>query len=508
MKKCKYCNAENKDGAKFCNMCGAELSDERRCKKCGTLLKENDVFCPQCGERVESIERGSESDFCGGDCGEKIIKCKYCNAENKDGTKFCNMCGAELSDERRCKKCGTLLKENAVFCPQCGEKAENEKGASDKKQKLLSLQKVMSVATLATSVFLAVITIIFTIFMGCKSGMNVTTSASQKINLFYYFDDAWKEISTLPESFDAYNATVYIRIILGLLISVATLVTVMVFSIMSIVRNVTVITKKGDKAGINLSLIAFFAFVAGVTGLFFIHTLSVEIMGYNVPKEVVNELSRLNTRFNGATIAGFVIGGISLALMIVFSLLSDKKRFNARYLLNSGLSVVGIVLMIVLAAMFAKPFATISLTGYYDGYDLSIGYGPFSLFGRSALWIDSGIENAQEIMIFSIIGFIIACAVLVIGLVYISKAIKTIIYNQTNKAQFALSILLVGLSLFSLVCIIVANNYFKDILFEESSLGKDKVSFSFVAPIVIFIMSLLTLGVEIARLITIKKIKG
>ena len=56
---CKSCGAENHDGAKFCEKCGAKLDDAPAnaggfCANCGTPLNGAN-FCPKCGMSVEGV---------------------------------------------------------------------------------------------------------------------------------------------------------------------------------------------------------------------------------------------------------------------------------------------------------------------------------------------------------------------------------------------------------------------------------------------------------------------
>ncbi|HEV8143060.1 MAG TPA: zinc ribbon domain-containing protein, partial [Methylomirabilota bacterium] len=48
---CPACTTENRQGAKFCDSCGASLP--RACVDCGTALRANAKFCDECGRPVE-----------------------------------------------------------------------------------------------------------------------------------------------------------------------------------------------------------------------------------------------------------------------------------------------------------------------------------------------------------------------------------------------------------------------------------------------------------------------
>src|SRR5262249_29741747 len=54
--RCSSCNAENPEGAKFCNSCGAALS--LRCGNCGQLNRPGSRFCNECGSAIGSHAAG------------------------------------------------------------------------------------------------------------------------------------------------------------------------------------------------------------------------------------------------------------------------------------------------------------------------------------------------------------------------------------------------------------------------------------------------------------------
>ena len=50
---CKFCKAENAEGAKFCKNCGKSLTEQRVCGKCGAKLEDDAQFCPACGTKTD-----------------------------------------------------------------------------------------------------------------------------------------------------------------------------------------------------------------------------------------------------------------------------------------------------------------------------------------------------------------------------------------------------------------------------------------------------------------------
>ena len=52
--KCKYCNAEVAQNARFCTTCGKDLSIFDKCVSCGELLEREEAVCPHCGTEQPS----------------------------------------------------------------------------------------------------------------------------------------------------------------------------------------------------------------------------------------------------------------------------------------------------------------------------------------------------------------------------------------------------------------------------------------------------------------------
>ena len=59
------------------------------------------------------------------------MKCAKCGADNREGAKFCNECGAPI--EASCAKCGAKNKPGAKFCDECGTSLGPSAAASPKR---------------------------------------------------------------------------------------------------------------------------------------------------------------------------------------------------------------------------------------------------------------------------------------------------------------------------------------------------------------------------------------
>ena len=55
------------------------------------------------------------------------MRCLRCHADNRDGIRFCEECGAKL--EQACPACGTMLPPGRKFCGACGQPITPPPGA-------------------------------------------------------------------------------------------------------------------------------------------------------------------------------------------------------------------------------------------------------------------------------------------------------------------------------------------------------------------------------------------
>ena len=82
---CPACHAANKQGAKFCNSCGASMTQPepkptgRTCPGCGAAVPDGSKFCTECGMSLQPP-------VCA------------CGATLEPGSKFCNQCGRKVGE--------------------------------------------------------------------------------------------------------------------------------------------------------------------------------------------------------------------------------------------------------------------------------------------------------------------------------------------------------------------------------------------------------------------------
>lgn len=469
---CKHCNADNSDGAIFCHQCGNTLTGIC-CPECNTNNKDGSLYCVNCGARLDGVKT-----------------CKYCGAELETKAKFCTMCGkrSETPAEPATKSSSSKNSNDVVR----GESAIQTK-----------LTKIFRISANALGIAIAALTIIFTLFMGTKlvvpKELQEYTGTSDSYNVFYYFGDAFSEVRELADYWQDRNATtialMYIKATFGLIISVSTIITVLILGIIGIVRSAKSI--KSDKINGSKSVAAFLAFAIGATLLLVINN-SLEVM-----KEG-RETEKMYYQFNGAAMAGLVLVGILVGLYAVLSILANgTKQINKSFIVNGSVALGSLLFAIICVGLFSNTFFNMSASEY--GSSVTYGYNHFGLMSICAGYADRYIDTPNAFIIaivLALFSFITTAITLIMLMQIIASGIKDVATGKTSemKGAMAKSIVAVIFSVVTLVLLITAVSIFNSELIRLSNYSVfDNFDKSYATPIAILVMSIITLGVEIAR---------
>lgn len=474
---CKHCNADNSDGAIFCHQCGNMLTGIR-CPECNTNNKDGSLYCVNCGARLDGVKT-----------------CVYCGAELEAKAKFCTMCGKRFETPA----------EPATKSPSSKNSNDVIRSESATQTKLT---KIFRISANALGIAIAALTIIFTLFMGTKlvvpEELHRYTDTSGSYNVFYYFGDAFsnirESISQLPDYWKDRNTTtiaiMYMKAVFGLMISVSTIITVLILGIIGIVRSAKSI--KSDKINGNKSVAAFLAFAIGATLLLVINN-SLELV-----KEG-RETEKMYYQFNGAAMAGLALVGILVGLYAVLSILANgTKQINKSFIINGSVAIGSLLFAIICVGLFTNTFFNISSSEY--GYTETYGYNHFGLMTTFAVYADR-YTGAPIVFIIAIVlalfSFITTAITLIMLMQIIASDIKDVATGKTSemKGSMAKAIVAVIFSVVTLISLIIAVSIFnlELITLSDSSVFDDFDKISYATPIAILVMSIITLGVEIAR---------
>ncbi len=202
--------------------------------------------------------------------------------------------------------------DSAGDAPECAPAAY----APPRNRKNVSTQKVLGYAGGGLAMLGALISFIFVFLIGFGTGGDLSASANglqldmQGRSLFYYFNDAYREVEQILSSLNGYPGycptALYLTAVCGTITAtVALLAAVALFSV-TVVRYIRNLTGKTDKRPEEPAFASFFAFLMSALLL-----LSVERIQINI--HAPETAASLGIVLNGTTIAGICIGGVCMA---------------------------------------------------------------------------------------------------------------------------------------------------------------------------------------------------
>ncbi len=311
---CKHCGENNEDTALYCGVCGTRLDDKKPCPKCGFFNEQESVYCMQCGTRL-------------------------------DGKKVCS--------------CGATYEGN--FCTACGKGApvHNEakpvKAPLSFKESLEKMKKPLQLFSGALAILAVFFSFVFLFCIGFKDPAGGTMS------IYDYFVDVFEEISTLSKQVEDtefktfFGVAGYTYAAVGLVGAIATLATVITFATIATVRYVQGLQGKTEKSAMKWCVMTFLSFAAGVG---FLYSLNVAEIAYSMYGIDVSTGSLVEC--NGATMAGLVLGAISIAGAFICHLAANfRKEDIKKYAFAAGLTVVGVIVFcLVRTAAFGMEMTT------------------------------------------------------------------------------------------------------------------------------------------------------
>ncbi|MBE7068751.1 MAG: zinc ribbon domain-containing protein [Clostridiales bacterium] len=337
------------------------------CKKCGAESPDNAVFCGTCGARLD---------------GKK--PCSSCKQLNDENSAYCVFCGARIDGKRVCARCGTAYE--GKFCPSCGygEKDNNTVkpmtavGETKGSAKAWTWKKIVRFSASCLGMLGVLFALIFTFCIGVvgKVGSQAVTTSKSTLgmarNMFYFFGNFFKdaEALSLNDTFEGSirSVTVYTYGVLGLLISLTTIVLVITFASMAITKFVKGLMDKKTVFNDKWSILTMGSFFFGAGAFYGLH----RFVASASEDGVVDVSLSIEIGLKGGVIAGIVLCAIFLGLMVLGKLVvKGKELLKTKTLIKLGLSVVGVV-FVTLTFLFVRN-SGIFLSIVEDGVEIKAG---------------------------------------------------------------------------------------------------------------------------------------
>ncbi len=433
--------------------------------------------------------------------------CKNCGTGNAEDAVFCKSCGKRLDGNIICPNCGKQLDGDSGFCNYCGNRINVVQTpvtpavlSVPAAVKSVTGDKVLNYIKTASVLALAVFSLIFVFLIGIKlNGAEIRTSTEY---LYYYFGDAYKDISQFLKlsktTTDYLENSLYVPVAFGTVIAALTIIIVVVCSIIAICYAIGNLSGKSERNGAGLALTAFTSFI---TGSLLILALS-----------NTNFSSGINSAeftLGGANIAGVVLCSFSAAIYLVCSVCERRKEIiNNGISVKSVLSFVILILTVVVMAVVSLPSIGITSDEFSSSENINAGIPFFIGFlgglGSSEKNLNA-MQNSRAAMISFVFALLILIAVAAFAAVLFKKSVNGVTDKRYKISDLIISILL-ALSAAAFLALAVIST--KELMKSMENLGLaefmgescEEIKFTFAVPIVVLVLSVLSLCVNIANM--------
>ncbi len=457
------------------------------CQNCQAEIPDDAAFCP----------------FCGAKYVRKDI-CPKCGKPFAEGEIYCTACGARLDGKAVCRNCGTVFEGN--FCPKCGTAAEiaaeSEQKASREKR-AFDWRKLLFIIGGACSMAAVFFSLLFTFFIGFEvTGAQVSLGNQSSVNIWYYFSKAYKDVDAALQAAIAANeevstfakSSLYMEAAIGTVVSVATLVTVVVFSAIAVARYVRYMLHKSDKGAGLFACLAVFFFIAGTLTLRALYDKQVSATVF-ITTQTVQIDAALGA--DAATTAGITLSAIFLGIWFGCLIATRGKELIGKQGLCELIPLAaGMVLLIVVLAVAG--YGAVGFLYSSNGTSVEAAFGfPVILEVLARMFITLPYDGAADAAAaYSYIAAIFTIAVIVLACLNFARL--------ASSAEKRVSTLPVAIVLFACCVVyttfsILSINTTANVILNELGTADAVIDTKFATAIVVCVFAALNLAAAIVQ---------
>ncbi len=435
--------------------------------------------------------------------------CKFCGAENPlDDAVFCGKCGKRLDGSITCAGCGKSIPSENAFCPYCGlenvcKKSANGDGvnaaaisANTNKRRTFECSR-SEFAKIVIAFALVAVSLVFVFLIGVNGSFFYT-----------YFGSIYKNINnaliSIASESDYYAASLYAPAVFGTVISAATIVCVVSFSALAVVKGIQGLSGKSSKPTVMWAFYAFAAYVAGTVCLYVLSNFDFAFsqdMG-ELLEEMLGNLTSVKTGLNGASVAGIIIGAIIAVGLTIYAFALRAKTFFAEHSLFEVITLFANIVITLLTIVFLSlPVLgwKITLVDEDVTYKASMNIGFIHFWQVIGIYtldnsVAANMTETSGLAWCSILGMVALIMLIVLAFVLLYANIKRLLANSINNHAFdlnvitvVLSVVLLGMSIGTVHAFTIS---YKQALGLEK-LPQDMLAFNYAVPIVICVFSVI-----------------
>ena len=436
------------------------------------------------------------------------MDCLVCGTTNADDALYCKHCGKRLDGKQNCPSCGADNDIDALFCNKCGTLLTDtvnkrhptatssgevtlESVASSQPTNWKRVLEIIGWAFAMTGLFFSVL---FTFFIGMGAKVTgrvdgVSASANLNYNIYYFFSDAYQNISTDITNLTEYEfIAIYFPRIIGTVVAAGVIVSVITLASISVVRFVKYVRGKSERDFAKLTIATYLVFLIGnvvLLGLQYVSAYSSSLNGtYNLVMEI-----------DSAVKAGVIIGGISLFTFVALRfVVNGKETLQKENVLKLIFGAVAIVICGVLLGILPQGAITIKEVSESNYYGTSIEKISYSVSLLTSMYISGSLNAVSTDVVFISIFALLMQVVMVVLVAFTLLTQLVNILGVKTKNPLALSIPTFILA----ICYLGLVVGLKGIMFQGVSNG---ASVSTTIPIVILVFAVLNFASSILQIV-------
>ncbi len=279
--------------------------------------------------------------------------CVNCGKEIEDDAKFCNYCGNRTDGKIPCPSCGKLLPADSLFCSSCGKSlssvsVEKEVAVTDAavtaaaavSSKSIGWKKIVTFVSWGCVAFAALMGLIFTF---CISVSAKSAGVGATVSIYDYFGKAYEELGSYGRLSATKWVSLYLPNIFCTVVSAGAIISAVVFMILTTVASVERFLHKKDVKFEKPAIGLYISFAVSATAFLTLHAASASSSGVTI-----------GVNFSEATLAGLILGGISLGGYFVCKIILRIAEFKdgkviAKSAVMLGAGIVSVIALSLLA---------------------------------------------------------------------------------------------------------------------------------------------------------------
>ncbi len=437
--------------------------------------------------------------------------CKFCETIIPDNSSFCPSCGQRIDEKKMCPSCKQLVDENFTYCNFCGTSlteipSHKNRINNPSKDKNKTIKNFIS---LFPSIFLilgVLLSLVFVFLIGTTRALVVESEVfSETSNIFddfnrYYIKDIDFSNYTLWFQ-NLLKSNITVLAIFGIGSILLSFISVVSFSTVFIVQYIRTLLKKTNKNPNAWGIACILSFFTSVISYSFLSALKLE--------SPTSFLSSIACTLGPTAKAGIILTAIFLFLFIAGiwtkKIILDGKNFWTKKTIISIVIKLSSLVFSILALCFISKIHIIveyfvdnnlfslSESPLWVNYDLSVSWaGKYPAVGAVDKIVTSSLSKLTISSLFTHI--FISLLILIVAFQFFNRLTKTF---EKRNLNLILSITAFILSIAILISLLVSNNAFTNLLSFSSDSDISNIKFFYGSLVCTIVFTFLQLIVSI-----------